>query len=324
MGLKTNLSYESRYSSEPTHKITVIIPVLNMEDKISYCLEAIFDQSYLPHEVIVVDGHSKDDTVANAQKFNVQVLYENYHTRAGANQVGIEAAKGDYIAFTDADCIPDKYWLKNLISGFGIDVVGVGGSVHNIGDSLWQKSINLSQDTFLGAANSIQGRYYKQKKFVNSISGCNCLYRKEDLIKVGGFRTDLLTAEDTELNKRLLRHGKLLYVPNAVIIHKHGRGLSNFSKRMYQYGLGRANASVLDIQIIPPILAIFVLIFAFVNFKFFLSSLLIYILILCVFTVKIVLKHPNPYYFISIPLTYVVEHVSYTLGFWKGIFMMLF
>ena len=108
-------------------KISVIIPVKNEADKIERCLEAVFNQSLKPHEVIVVDGHSTDKTVENARKFQVKVLYEDYHTRSGACQIGVERAKGDFVTFTDADCIPKKSWLENIIEVFNERYIGVGG-----------------------------------------------------------------------------------------------------------------------------------------------------------------------------------------------------
>ena len=138
---------------------------------------------------------------------------------------------------------PKADWLENLLNEINNndnDIIGVGGCVKNVGDTVWVKSINLTQNTFLGAANSIQGRAFSEKKWVNSISGCNSLYRKSDLLKVGGFDINLPTAEDTELNKRLSNHGRLLYVPDAVVIHNHGRGIFDFAKRMKQYGYGQS------------------------------------------------------------------------------------
>lgn len=55
-------------------KISVIIPVRNEADKIEQCLEAVFNQSYKPFEVIVVDGHSTDETVENARKFSIGII----------------------------------------------------------------------------------------------------------------------------------------------------------------------------------------------------------------------------------------------------------
>ncbi len=64
-------------------KISVIIPVKNEAEKIERCLEAVFNQTIKPFEVIVVDGHSTDKTVERVRKFPVKPLYEDYHTRAG-------------------------------------------------------------------------------------------------------------------------------------------------------------------------------------------------------------------------------------------------
>ena len=72
----------------------------NDEEKIGKCLEAIFNQTIKPHEVIVVDGYSKDNTVKIAEKYPVNILFESYGTMAGARQVGINKATGDFIALT--------------------------------------------------------------------------------------------------------------------------------------------------------------------------------------------------------------------------------
>ena len=68
----------------------------------------------------------------------------------------VENASGDFVAFTDADCIPEKGWLENLVKEFDDGIVGVGGGIKNIGEGLWEKSINLASDTFLGSDNSLQ------------------------------------------------------------------------------------------------------------------------------------------------------------------------
>ena len=179
--------------------ISVIIPVRNEKGKIGRCLEAVFSQTIKPLEVIIVDGHSTDRTLELAKNFPVRIFYEEYHTRAGACQVGVNKAEGDFIAFTDADCIPEATWLEGLMKEFGEGVVGVGGGIINIGDGIWENSINLISGTFLGSANYLQGRFFKDKRYVSSISGCNCLYNKSYILNVGGFETGLSTAEDTEL-----------------------------------------------------------------------------------------------------------------------------
>lgn len=305
--------------SKPNKSISVIIPTKNEEEKIEKCLEAVFSQTIKPHEVIVVDGHSIDRTVENAKKFPLKILYEKYHTRAGACQIGVENATGEYIAFTDADCMPEKDWLKNLMKEFDVGIVGVGGGIKNLGEGVWGKSINYVMGTFLGSANSVQGRFFKNKRYVNSISGCNSFYRREDLLKVGGFDVRLSTAEDTELNKKLLRFGKLLYTPDAIINHNHQRGLKKFGKRMYQYGYGRAKGLLWDLQVIPPIFILLIFVSLIFTQWLFLGLVAIYAIILIVMGIRFVAEERRLKYLISVPIVYVIEHVLYTIGFWRGL-----
>jgi len=107
-------------------KKAVVIQVKNEADKIERCLEAVFSQSHKPYEVIVVDGYSMDNTVENTRKFQVNVLYEDYHTRAGACQIGVENAKSEFVAFTDADSIQGKSWSEDLMVEFSNYIVGDG------------------------------------------------------------------------------------------------------------------------------------------------------------------------------------------------------
>ena len=306
-------------------KISIIIPVKNEAEKIERCLEAVFDLTVQPFEVIVVDGHSTDKTVENARKFPVRIFYEDYHTRGGACQVGVENAEGDYVAFTDADCIPKRNWLENLIKEFDegvvgvVGVVGVGGGIINIGEHLWEKSIAFALDTFIGSANSVQGRLFKDKRYVNTISGCNRMHRREDIMEVGGFNVVLPTDEDTELDKKLLKIGKLLYTPDAVVLHNHQRGLKKFAKRMYQYGYGRAESRLWGLQVFAPVVGLIALLLLFVSPKAFLFVIFIYALVLLCIGFKIFIKARKAQYLVSIPIVLIMEHISYSAGFWIGV-----
>jgi len=305
-------------NSKPT--ISVVIPVKNEEDKIVQCIESILSQTLKPHEVIIVDGHSTDSTIENIIKFPVKIFYENYGTRGGARQVGIQKSKGEYIAFTDADCLPSENWLENLIKEFKIGIVGVGGGTLNVGTGIWQESISLALDTFLGSGNSIQDRVLKDKRFVKSISGCNCIYRKSDLLKVGGYDVNLSINEDTKLNLSLINIGKLVYVPNAVVKHNQDRGLYEFVKRMYSFGYGRGENKLFDIQILPSILSIGILFLYFFWQKIFYYFIFLYLLLILIFSIKITIRVKKIKYFITIPVIFILEHLSYTIGFWIGIF----
>ena len=301
-----------------TPEISVVVPVHNGASQIAGCLQALFEQTLQPCAIIVVDGYSTDSTVEIARQFPVTVLYENHRTVGGARQVGVEHARGDYVAFTDADCIPRKNWLENLICEFDEGIVGVGGGVKNVGRGLWEESIALVLDTFLGSANSVQDRVLKEKRVVRSISGCNSIYRKRDIIAAGGFDIRLSINEDTELNSRLQQLGTLIYTPDAIVHHHQGRGLGGFVRRMHFFGYGRGVNRLWDLQVVPPVAVIGIFLMAFIAPLAFVTLLGAYVAIIAGYTLIFLFRARRPGYLISIPIVFVLEHASYTLGFWKG------
>lgn len=310
--------------SHENQRISVIIPVKNEEGKISNCLRGVFSQSYAPYEVIVVDGHSTDETVAEAKKFPVKIICEDYGTIGGARQVGLKNAYGEFVAYTDADCIPERKWLENLIKEFDVDIVGIGGGIKNVGDGFWKKPIALIMNTFIGSANSVQGRLFKEKRFTKSISGCNSMYRRETLREIGGFKATLSVNEETDLNRRLTKFGKLLYTPDALVIHNQARGLKDFAHRMYQFGWGRGRLRLWNLQCIVPIIALCLVLSLVFTYWVCLGAIIIYSFILILMGFKFTIQERDIKYLGSIPIVYTVEHISYSIGFWIGCVKSLF
>jgi cellulose synthase/poly-beta-1,6-N-acetylglucosamine synthase-like glycosyltransferase len=318
IALETERPLSNKKIEDPM--ISVVIPVKNGALSIGKCLQAVLSQSMQPYEVIVVDGMSIDKTVEEAKSFPVKLITETYGTVGGARQVGLEHAKGDYVAFTDADCAPEKDWLRNLVKEFDNDVSGVGGGVLNVGQGLWETSIALAMNTIVGSATSVQGRLFKKTRFVRSISGCNSLYRKEMLMKIGGYNVSLSINEETELNERLTRiGGKLVYTPGAVVLHDQGRGLKGFAKRMYQFGYGRGRLRLWDLQCIPPAIGLVVFLSLLVTPWTFISIMSLYTVILFSMGLKFAVQKKHARYLCSIPLIYAIEHISYSAGFLRGL-----
>ncbi len=310
--------------SEP--RISVIIPARNEGDNIQGCLEAVFSQSCPPYEVLVVDGQSTDETVERAKTFPVKILYEDANSKGLACHIGIENASGEYIAFTNSDCIPGRDWLANLVREFDEGIVGVGGSAELVdtGDSFWGKYIALAMQTLIGSGNSVQWRTLRDKRFVRSIGGCNSIYRARDISKVGGFSAKLagrmLGGQDLELNNRLLRIGNLFYTPNAPVLHRHARTLPGYANKMFHYGRERGFIMAWDWQVIPPLIAPFLLLFLILNYWIPVSFLGLYLVVLIVMGVKLSFKERDARCLVCVPVVYASEHVSYLAGFWEGLF----
>ena len=307
-------------TAQKSAKVSVIIPVKNVAGKIEQCLKAVFAQSLPPYEVIVVDGRSTDGTAERAQNYPVKVFYQDYGAAGAARQIGVEHAEGEYLAFTDGDCIPGKAWLKNLVGGFNEGIVGVGGGIQNIGQGIWTNSINLAFATFLGSGRSVQGGASFSDRFVKSISGCNSMYRKSDLLRAGGFDPDLSGADETELNMRLLKSGKLRYVRDTAVLHDHSRGLKEFARNMYRYGGWRKECGVWDWPVLPPLLAPLLLLTLLAS-RWILTTIIgLYLVIVGLHGLYFTIKEKDARYLVTIPVVFILEHLGYTVGFWKEVF----
>lgn len=102
-------------SDKQANLVSVIVPVFNGEQFIADALDSIFAQSYTAIQVIVADDGSTDDTARIAQSYpDVAYEYQTNQGQAAAMNVGLKHARGDFLAFIDADDIwvPEKLSLQ--------------------------------------------------------------------------------------------------------------------------------------------------------------------------------------------------------------------
>jgi glycosyltransferase involved in cell wall biosynthesis len=95
--------------------VSVVIPVYNAEDFIGEALDSVFAQDYEPFEVIAVDDGSSDGSAAVVESYpDVRFFRQENRGASAARNVGIEAARGEFVAFVDADDIvpPNKLSLQ--------------------------------------------------------------------------------------------------------------------------------------------------------------------------------------------------------------------
>ena len=96
--------------------VSVIVPVYNGEHYLSFAIHSILRQDYHPSEVIVVDDGSTDNSANIARSFKeVRYIHQSNQGVAMARNVGIAAARGEFIAFLDADDLwtPNKLSIQN-------------------------------------------------------------------------------------------------------------------------------------------------------------------------------------------------------------------
>ncbi len=193
-------------------EVSVIIAVKDEKDTIRRTLEALDRQTFPKDhfEVVIVDGGSTDGTLELVRSFSgrMRVHLSSGIPRSGpsdARNAGIGLAKGEIIAFTDADCIPADNWLENLIRDFkNPKVGGSAGELRfvDLGNHLSRLEDLFAIDTYHG--------------FITS----NIAYRKEVLQKAKGFDLSLKCAEDFDLYLRVLDMGyEMTFNPTATIYH---------------------------------------------------------------------------------------------------------
>lgn len=154
--------------------ISFITTVFNEENTIDGLLKSLFDQTRKPDEIIVVDGGGTDSTVnrireefAKHPDIPAQIFVKKGNRSVGRNEA-IKRTTGDIIAISDAGCILDKCWLKEISDPFGdknIDVVA--GYYKGKAKTIFQKCLvpyvlvmedKVNPKTFLPATRSMAMR----------------------------------------------------------------------------------------------------------------------------------------------------------------------
>ncbi|MGD0802558.1 MAG: glycosyltransferase [Candidatus Bathyarchaeia archaeon] len=189
--------------------ITVVVPTYNEEKNIERCLRALAMQS-IPrdsYEIIVVDGNSKDQTREIASKYADLVIQQSSSGVGGARNDGVIVARGDIIATTDADCLPDENWLLTILEDFSDDeIVAVTGYL----DPMIPKDMQRFKAGTYHYAFKVANGLRKAGSLVgyHHLCGANTAFRRDVFLEVKGYR-DLAYSDDIELAKRLKLHGKM-------------------------------------------------------------------------------------------------------------------
>lgn len=227
-------------------EVSIVIPTKNNGNILEKCLYSIQNLNYPKEEVevIIVDGHSTDDTVEVATRHGCKVFYESVGTIGGARNIGVENSNGKYIVFTDSDCVVEPDWLRELIAPLkNTNAVSVGGpNITPEDDTEFAKCAGNAL-SFLSRVGPRYGFYSEDVREIYHNPTCNSAYRNEVFREVGGFNPRLITCDDEELDYRIRKRGyKILFTPKAKVLHYRRPTWKRFMKMAYNYGIGRMQA----------------------------------------------------------------------------------
>lgn len=215
----------------PTCFVSVIIPVFNDAERLQTCLAALERQTYLSnlYEVIVVDNGSDDFQAVDSRFSHVLTTSESYPSSYAARNQGISLAKGDVIAFTDADCIPACDWIEKGVANL-LRVPNCGLVAGKI--ELFFK--NSNQPTAVERYESM--RYLLQKEYIEKYrfgATANLWTLRSVIDHVGVFDPKLKSSGDVEWGERVFAAGyQQIYADDTCVAHPARHSLGQLSQQL--------------------------------------------------------------------------------------------
>jgi GT2 family glycosyltransferase len=222
--------------------ISVIIPTYNDWDCLSLCLEALSKQSY-PNElfeIIVINNMPGSKPPENYKlPDNCILIDENKPGSYASRNAGIRISKGKIMAFTDADCIPDKDWIKNART-YMLAHPNIGRIAGKI--ELFYRSSKLVNVELYEKVYAFNQELYV-KNDATAVTANLFTYRSS-FDKVGFFDENLMSGGDYEWSVRAQKGGILIrYLDNATVKHPARYHLGELLKKAKRVGGGQAKFS---------------------------------------------------------------------------------
>lgn len=112
--------------------ISFIVPIYNAEQYLHACLDSLLGQTVRDLQIILVDDSSTDGSLAVAQRYaaqdtRIEIYVQSHAGQSAARNKGLTYAKGDYLAFVDADDTIDANWCETMLQAIeGVDYVQSG------------------------------------------------------------------------------------------------------------------------------------------------------------------------------------------------------
>ena len=231
----------------------------NRKELLRACLRSLAWQAGAEFEIIVVDNGSTDGSAEVAEgEFGARVI-RNRENRGfcAANNQGIAAGRGEFIALLNNDAEADPGWLAALECACS-RAPDIGMAASKV--LVWEDPTRIDKAghlIFLDGQNRGRGSgaidrgQFDREEEVLWPDGCAALYRREMLNRIGGFDEDFFAyGDDAELGLRARIAGwRCFYTPAAVVRHHRGATLGKNSARRLE--LIERNRALLALKLFP-------------------------------------------------------------------------
>jgi O-antigen biosynthesis protein len=251
--------------------VSVVVCTLGREPRLAQTVEGILRQTHRFLDVVVVDNDPASGLVpgvlAGVSDERVRIVAQPVRGLSAARNAGVAAARGELVAFTDDDAVPDPGWVAELLAVLREDGEGVVTCVTGrvlaaettSAEQAWFESVGIFDKgarrtvwTLRDDVDGALGRMGERSAFFPYTagemgSGNNMLFRTRALRALGGFDEALGAGcpakggEDLDVYRRVVLAGQVLvYTPDALVLHHHRDTYQALRTQLFGYGVGMA------------------------------------------------------------------------------------
>ena len=317
--------------------ISIIIPCLNEKNYIRRCLNSIQQQSYPSHVIttFICDGGSTDGTIEIINDFikshtQFSLLYNEKKTTPYALNLGIVNSKADIIIILGAHSELDENFVSNSVLSFDIDnqIMCVGGILENVYENATSQIIGAAMSSSFGVGNA-HFRTGNKSGFVDTVAfGA---YKKEIFDQVGLFDEELIRNQDDEFNFRITNAGFKIYLNHTIKCNYFVRAsFQKLFKQYYQYGywkvfVNKKHKTITTVRQLIPLLFVLYLCLWLTScvlsiYLFFALASVMALYVGLAFLAAFQKKDGSLVTILGTVYTFFILHISYGLGYLKGIF----
>ena len=228
-------------------KVSVIVPVYNVEDYLKECLDSIINQTLRDIEIICIDDCGTDNSINILKEYakkddRIRIISHKENKGLGpARNTGINEAKGEYISFIDSDDYISRDYLENLyntIIKYDTDIVSTINIKRVVGKAISLYSININKylsifqkifkkNHFEGISNANIKDEKENTKNYPFVVAWNKLYKKSFLLDNDLFFMDIKKgSEDEDFYQRLLLNSPSISYNHKSIYYYRERNYS--------------------------------------------------------------------------------------------------
>ena len=209
-------------------KVSVVIPTYNRSVDVVRAIRSALAQTLLPHQILVIDDGSIDETqeAVRSQPPPVVYLKKENGGVSSARNLGLQHVTGDYICFCDSDDYWDTSWIESAVNAI-TRTPGAGAAACTAVTTVGADGRILGLEVRDISSNGV---VFLPKLFLGGITGSNLCVRTDVLKSVGKYDTTLKTAEDIDFALRISAVTTIVSIPRPLVYISQSSG--SLSKRL--------------------------------------------------------------------------------------------